>query len=395
MPENATISKDLMEKVDKGLEAMLLKQAEMEKSVKDAADRAATAEEKAAAIEKAHADSMSEVRALMAIKTSEPEAKELVNDMGSFIKASYAHWRNKTPMPESLVQKAVVDFVTTADATAGYLVPTMFNQVILYANEMYGKLLALPGLRVLPVPAGVEMNIPVRSTNPIAAWGTQGVDMTEAEHVYTRATVRPKRLSIYEKASNEMLGAPGTGFREDVTAGFLQALVKAKEVGLFQGDDSGTHPHDGIFVASTVHDNTNLGGTIASLMTFIQESAASNPELGDENAVIFMPPAKRLAHIANLGVTSTNVMATFINKVFNVAGYDVHQHPACLVSTTSWATMFLPKDLIVADTGNLAFDWNPFGGGWTANETWFRAVTHMDWSLKGGMSNAFQKADFI
>lgn len=384
-----------LEKVEQGVAAMLAKQAETDAKVAQFEARALAAEQKAEALDKALTDRMSEVQALMQVKgTPANEAAELVKGFQQFLHEAYMHKKFGKAMSE-VHQKAVADFVTTVDATAGYLVPRIYSGLITEANEMYGALMPLLTNKVT-VPAGVTMPVNSMSTRPSATWDLQGVAMDEAEYVYAQDTVTPKRLSLFVKASNEMLAAPATGFSTNLTNAFLKAIVKAKETAIFVGAAGDTTaPSDGILVKSGVSDQTNLASTIAALWTFIGESIVDNAELADmSNSVIFLTPAKYNTLVGTISGDASTGIATFVNGQFKVGGYPVYQHPATLISTTHWVTMFSPQDVVVADSGNIAFDFNPFGEGWTHNETWIRAVTHMDWSLGGSLAAKFSKADF-
>jgi len=398
-----------LEKVQQGIDAMLAKQAAMEAETKAATERAAAAEAKAEALEKAHADGMSEVRALLALKTSDPEAKELEKGFSQFVRDAWLNFKYQRPMPAGHEQphreyneKAVADFVTTTDATAGYLVPRQYNDLIITANGMYGQL--MPRLNnVIRVPAGVTMPVNARSTNPTATWDLQSVDMDEAEFVYGQDTVSPKRLSLYIKAANEMLAAPNTGFTANITDAFLRAVVTAKETAIIAGTAGATTaPSDGILVHSSVSDKTNITSTVAGLWAFIAEAVQQNPDmLNPQDALFVIPPLKYFTIAGLISGDASTGIATYVNGVLRLGGWEVIPHPACTLSgPVYWACGFNPRDLVVADSQDLAFDFNPFAGtggaagGWVANETWIRAVTHMDWSLGGSLASKFSKADF-
>jgi len=391
-----------LEKVEKGIDALLAKQIEADAAIKSAADRAEAAELKAAALEKAHADNMSEVRALLEVRTSAPEAKEMEKGFRSFIREAYLNYKHGLPMSKGHEQKAVADFVTTTDATAGYLVPRQYNELITTATAMYGQL--LPRLtNTILCPAGVTMPVNSRATNPVATWDLQSVDMDETEFVYAQDTVSPKRLSLYIKASNEMLAAPNTGFTANVTDGFLRAIVTAKEDAIIAGTAGATTaPSDGILVKTGVSDKTNIASTVAGLWAFIAEAVQQNPEmLNPANALFLVPPLKYFSIAGLISGDASTGIATYVNGTLRLGGWEIMPHPACTLSgPVYWACGFNPRDIVIADSQDLGFDFNPYAGtggatgGWVANETWIRAVTHMDWSLGGSLATKFSKADF-
>lgn len=391
-----------LDKVEQGVTAMLAKQAEFEAQVKEAQDRAIAAEQKAEAIAKAHQDGMGEVRALLEVRTSAPEAKELEKGFRSFIREAYLNKFHNIPMSKGHEQKAVADFVTTTDATAGYLVPRQYNELITTATAMYGQL--LPRLtNTILCPAGVTMPVNSRSTNPVATWDLQSVDMDETEFVYAQDTVSPKRLSLYIKAANEMLAAPNTGFTANVTDGFLRAIVTAKEDALLTGvAGATTAPSDGILVKTGVSDKSNIASTVAGLWAFIAEAVTQNPEmLNPANALFLIHPVKYFTIAGLISGDASTGIATYVNGTLRLGGWEVMPHPAMYLSgPVYWAAGFNPRDIVIADSQDLAFDFNPYAGtggaagGWVANETWVRAVTHMDWSLGGSLASKFSKADF-
>lgn len=391
---------ELLGKIQEGIDGLSGKADDHEKQLAELGavkQEVIDLKERAEINEEATRKEQTELRTLLEHQTSVGEADDHIKDLSQFFNEVFRHQRFGEDFSDHV--KAAADFVTTTDATAGYLVPSLSSPAIVAAHQLYGHF--LPMTTRYTAAGGVTLPVNARTSYPVATWGTQGTAMTETEFVYAQDTVTPKRLSLYIKASNEMLAAPDTGFTEDVTASFLEAIVKAKEVGMLQGDADGVGdgtdpPSDGVFVAASTSDQTNISAnTVAALMTFVAESITDNNELYDTNMTkLFTHPAKFYATLAQIGATSNNGLLTISGDGrARIAGYELIAHPGCLVGSTYWGGMFRPKDLIVADSMAVGIDFNAFGTGWTSYETWVRAVTHCDWSL-GGINSRFSKADY-
>lgn len=373
----------------------------------------------AAAVEEAKADleraetafghKIGELRTLLETQHGPSGAQDWFNVAGKWLRGAYHHKRTGVVPSDCKIegydfQKAVADFTTSTSATAGYTVPDLMLPGILAGKDIYGQL--IPRCYRLTVPGGQTMKVPAESTTASGFWRkTQGAAMSEDEFVYAQGSVNPVLVGSYIKAANELLEVPGTGFAENAIKQMLRAIVKKEETGMVQGDSDalGTAldpPSDGILVDTGVTDQTNISAsTLAALVTFISESVADNDELLDTGeAVLLLHPSKVMA-LAAQAISATNLPGALTwadarNGIpGKILGYDYIMHHATLVSATYWAAMFRPMDIVYANSGKIAVDFNDRGDtAWTSNETWIRVMTHTDWALPRAAK--ISKADY-
>ena len=353
---------------------------------------------KTAAEFEATAKDVAEMRKLLTAKHGKSGAEDVKEILHKWIKGTYNHKRyGKVPAEYKLEGydwenggRDKADMTTTTAATAGYLVPTLVRSEVYEMKDLYGKL--LPRLTRITCPAGVTMTIPRDLVQNTAYWRAQGTALGDTPATFQGGSVTPKLLGNVSNIANEMLDAPGASIVEVLTKRMIRSLVRAEETGVLQGDDDGVGdgtdpPSDGVLIAAAGGAQTAIADmTVAKLQLFITESIVDNALLYDTaNAILCLHPAKwRGTNVLVWGATSGAGLAG-INVVTGgpdqFEGYDVIPTPACLISTTYWAAMFDPTEVIYANSGQLALDMNPLGSGWHSNETALRVITHSDWEF--------------
>lgn len=325
-------------------------------------------------------------------KSGAEDVNEVLN---KWLKGAYYHRMNRGEVPDQYKidgyeykrtqldqQKAAADFTTTTDATAGYLVPSLVREEVYAQKDLYGNI--LPLTTKVTCPPGVTMTIPRDLALPDASWTVQGIAITEMEETFQGGTVAPKLVGSHANIANEMMEAPGADIGQVLTSRMLRAIVRAEEGGIIAGDTTNGAPHDGVIVETGISDQTNFGDdTHETLSIFITESLVDNDLLyNQDTSIITMHPSKWRAIKSD---TIADQYGDVINKIMGAKdsfeGYTVLPHPACLITATYWACMFDPAEIIFANSGQMAVDFNPFGTGWHSNETALRVFTHSDWEL--------------
>jgi len=128
----------------------------------------------------------------------------------------------------------------------------------------------------------------------------------------------------------------------------------------------------------------------------VSESVAGVQSLYDtSDTVIFMHPAKVLLLMAStIGAAELTGALSWGSPRDGVPpsilGHRLIAHPMCYIPTTYWACMCHPSNIIVAESGPPAIEFNPYQK-WTTNQTLMRAMTHFDFTV--GIASQITKAD--
>jgi HK97 family phage major capsid protein len=316
-----------------------------------------------------------ELRSFMEAKHGQSGADDFDNEMAKFVSGAFKHSRG---------DKAVADFTTTTDATAGYLVDDILSNELFEIGDVYGTI--LPRCTNLTVPAGTTMKINKDATLPTAYWrAAQGAAMTEAEATLGQASLSPILVGAYIKAANELLESPGVGFGSLMAVRMSRAILKAKEDAILKGASSGSEPSDGLTVVTGVNDQTAIDELdFAGLVAFLGEAAADYAPSADplQNA-LFIDPVKYLAF---MGHATAATMPGFTwadpanSQPASVFGYEMIVHPSMYDGTDYYLGLGDPANIVTASSGEVRVDFNPYSG-WTSNETWMRVFTHFDYEV--------------
>lgn len=334
--------------------------------------------------------------------------KDWKHQFNQFVKACYFKQKyGKLPewlkhmdgvLAENTVEKARVDFTSTTAATAATFVPTLIWDDIVALRDIYGTV--LPLCTRVTVPAGGSFRVPMDAVNPVAYFIAQGTELTEegTPMSFGSATLVPKMTGTWVSMQNELLESAQSNVSGIFAARLIRAIVKKQEEAILQGEDSGDDPHDGLLVIASTNDQTNLASTptLASMCTFVSESVADVQSLYDtSDTAIFMHPAKVLLLMATaVGASELTGALSWGSPRDGVPptilGHRLIAHPMCLISSTYWATMCHPSNIIVAESGPPAIEFNPYQK-WTTNQTLMRAMTHFDFTV--GIASQISKAD--
>lgn len=368
----------------------------------DALERAKASEKAAEVI----AQDVAEMRKATTAAYGPSGAKDYAHEFGAFIQAAH-HVKTKpgAPLPDHL--KARADYVTTTDAQGGIFVPTLLDPMIREIIEVHGKL--WPYLRKITVPAGQAIEVPYDSTLPTMTWRTtQGADMTEDAGPigFGDDDLRPALLHDYVAIANELLESSVINIGEVFATRMISKGIRAIEAGILVGNDSSTHPHDGIIQISNDSGDVNTQSALATptfalVANFIGECIADAEGSADTSAyqLITTPAVANVLASEAVGASELTGMLTWGDPRSGVPGrlmgYDFLTHPSC-VSTTNRMILAPLGNITVAWTGGFAVDFNPYGyassnaEGWVANETLMKVQTHADYGLgnQGEISEA-------
>lgn len=323
-------------------------------------------------------------------------------EFSKWIKAVYHIQKNKK-MPAYL-EKAAADYVGDTDAQGGYFVPELLKPGIIPLTEVHGTL--FPYLDKIIIPPGQDVVVPHDSTLPTMTWrcgstaqGTAGTE--EAGPIAFGAdTLNSKWLHDYVKFANELLQTAAIRVADAFAVRMISKGTRAMEYGVLQGDDSGdAYPHDGVFVASGVNDQTDLATpTFANVCTFLSE--AIDPSTGNEGAAdqggnqLVTTPGAALK-LATEAVGSSELTGMLVwgdprkGIPSKLLGYDFIPHPGAYETNHRIAIGPFQK-VVLGWTGNFKVDFNAVSG-WTSNETWMMVSTHADYVL--GNTDMYSKAD--
>jgi len=316
-----------------------------------------------------------ELRAFMEAKHGASGADDFDAEMNKFLSKAFRHSRG---------DKAVADFTTTTDATAGYLVDDILSSELFEIGDVYGTI--LDRCTNLTVPAGSTMKVNKDATLPTAYWRTaQGTAMTEAEATFGQASLTPALVGAYIKAANELLESPGVGFGSLMAARMARAVLKAKEDAILIGTSAGDEPTDGLLVVAGVNSQTAITEMdFADLVSFLGEAAADYaPSADPTQNVLLLDPVKYLAF---LGQATAATMPGFswadpaTGQPARVFGYEIVVHPSMYDASDYYIGLGDLANIVTASSGEVRVDFNPYSG-WTSNETWMRVFTHFDYEV--------------
>lgn len=322
-------------------------------------------------------------------------AMDYRQEFSKFVKVAYHKQKGKS-IPEYL-QKAAADYVGSTDAQGGYFVPEVLRPTIIELTEVHGTI--WPYLNKVIVKPGQDTVVPYDSTLPTMTWRpAQGGSGTEdaGPIAFGADTINAKFLHDYVKFANELLESADIAVADAFAMRMISKGVRAIEYGVLQGDDSGTHPHDGVFVATSVNDQTDLATpTFALMANFIGEAIADHEGAADTtmNQIITTPAVANVLASEAVGASELTGMLTWGSPrdgvPARIMGYDFIMHPGAYETNHRVAMAPLGK-VTVGWTGNWKVDFNPFSG-WTSNETWMMVSTHADYVL--GNPDMYSKAD--
>lgn len=318
----------------------------------------------------------------------------------------FEHWLDGGQVPQGEkvdmrgvdldVEKTRVDFTSTVAGTAGYFVPTLIWDGIVPIRDLYGTI--LPRCTQITVGPGASHRIPTDALLPVAAFMSQGATAMIEEPTpmtFGAQTLVPQWCGTWISIQNELLESAQSNVASIFALRLLRAVIKREELSILQGSSA---PHDGLLVVSGTNDQTNIGGaTLAYQSTFFSESVADVESLYDtSNTIIVTTPAKAVLLMAS------TVGASELTGAFSwgsprdgvpptLFGFPFIAHPAALISTTHWQTMFHPEDVVVGIDGPAAIDFNPHFK-WTHNQTLMRVMQHFDFAV--GIPGRVSKADY-
>ena len=345
-------------------------------------------------LEKGHAEAATEVKKLrdfLRARHGEEGARDWLMNFNDFISGIY-HTRKFGKLPDHLIGKAATDFITTTDATAGYLVPEILAPGIIEMQDLYGKL--YPRLTKVTVPPGRNLKLNKDAALPVATWrGTQGGAITEeaTPMSFGQDILNTEFIGTYVKIANELLEQPGVNFAAVSASRMISAVVKAIELGVLQGVDT-TEPSDGVLVdAGTTSDTALTANTLAGYATWLEEAVGDHDIASDTSQyMMLVTPAKKINLMAQ-SISATNLPGALAwgdartGAPATLFGYEFVDHPGMTYDPTTgaapYAALVMLKMITLAETGRFAVDINALGAGWTENESWLRVFTHCDWSL--------------
>ena len=281
---------------------------------------------------------------------------------------------------------------TTTDATAGYLAPTLVLNAVYETKDLYGNI--LPLLTKIQSPAGVSINCPRDLVQSTATYKGQGVALAEPGQTFMADTCVPTIIGNMTPIANELLASPGASVVDVFVNRLIRGVVRGEETAIIASNQGGSEPHKGILNATSVNDQTNIADdTHEKLTLFITESLVDAELLyRKEDSVIITHPTKWRAVKADAIADSSWGVNLLDPHAELFEGYRVLPHPACKISTTYWAAMFMPSEIYYVSSGMIAADVNPLGTGWSANVSELRVFTHSDWGI--GVPAHYSKADY-
>jgi HK97 family phage major capsid protein len=348
------------------------------------AELAETREAKSATeaqLEKMAAD-VAEYRAMLDADLGKSGSDDFRSVFNQFVKAVY-HRQKGLPMPAHL-EKAAADYVTSTDATGGYLVPTLVGDQVQQMTLRSGQL--WPHLNKVTIPAGVAVKMPYESTLASVAWRvSQGGAGTEIDPnvAWGADTLRPSWINGYAKVANEAMTAPGISIPDNIAMQLMGQIVRKIEYGVLLGDDSASaYPHDGLLVASSVNSQTALATpTLANVANFIGECIADHEGSGDTSEN-FLVTTDAVAHVLKSAASATgaNAWGDPVSGVpAQLFGYRLITSPHA-ISTTNRLLMSPLGKITVGWTGQFSVSFNE-SLGWASNETWMMVSTHADFGI--------------
>ena len=356
--------------------------------------------------QQATAKVIADVRDILAVKHGQSGADDYRWEMKKWMHHIFAHKSGREVADWAkdgnlAIEKA--DYTTTTGATAGYMVPTTLMPDLVEISLIYGGIKGR--VQSQQMPAGGKMDVSADLVLPTAGYQTnQGTDMAEGGGTLQQDTLTTALCGGFCKIANELLESEIIGFVDWFVSRMAQSIDRVTETGILTGDDDavgdGTDPpHNGVINTTGCNDQTNIAdSTIGSLLTFISEAAADHEASGDPTLnTIVVTPAKLIAMAQDaLGATGLGGVLTWGDPVNGIPpkffGYDIIAHPGAQVSTTHYAIMLNHGSVVVGETRRLAVDLNPYGTGWTSNESWLKVHTHNDFTM--GVPDAHSFADY-
>jgi len=324
-----------------------------------------------------------EMRAYLEAEHGKSGAQDFEHEMSKFISKAFKH--NKTNKTSAgFNEKAVADYTTTTDATAGYLVDDILAKEIFGIGDAYGNI--LPRTTQITVPAGTTLKVNKDLLLPIATWRAtgQGVAMDEDESTFAQATLTPALLGSYVKIANELLDSPDIGFGGIMSARMARSILLAKETAILAGDLENAEPTDGLLNGGLATNDQTAITTLGfdDVAAFLGECIVDYAPSGNpaENQIL-MTQGEYLGLIASGAILTTpgfSFSDPANEQPARIYGYEIVTHP----QMSGFIALGNLKDILVANSGQMSVDFNPYATtGWTANETWMRVFTHCDYEI--------------
>lgn len=336
-------------------------------------------------------------------------AQDYCAEFSKFVHAAYWHKRSggrmtpkgtffgKTMDELSVTEKAAQDFITSPTAEyAGYLVPTQVIPGITEMKDVYGTIYPLIGNKVT-CPPGSKIAINRDSVLPTAAYRTTVSSRTQAQPITEEATgmqwgqdsLVTSWIGSYIIIANELLAQPSVNFGAVAAARLARAVLRKMEEGVLQGDDAAgaPAPNDGILVATGPGTRTAISSfTMAGFLTFLKEHAAFVPPgLNPAETCVIVHP-RDLLNLATLSYATPLLGLLAWGDIVKgipptILGRRIVAHPSALYSAAYYGIAGDMGMVTLAETGGFTIDFNPYGAGWTSNETYLRVFTHAAWSI--------------
>lgn len=286
-----------------------------------------------------------------------------------------------------LVLQSKADFITTTDATAGFLVPDVLMPGIRELLEIYGNL--YPEVTKITAAAGQSLKFNKDAASPVATWrGTQlstiGEEATPMS--FSQTTIVSELLGSYIQIANELLRAPGVNFAAVSTVRMLYAILRKLETGLLAGTTGGGEPADGV-IADATNQGTMATMTFANLLTFLQDCLTDNAYSSDTSRnKLFLTPTDALTLAGEQlggsgdgmliwGDSRKGIPTTFM-------GYDVIVHPAAHNGTSKHVILGDPTTISLVESAAPSVDISEHAGNaFIENASILRVFNHHTWDI--------------
>lgn len=365
---------DLVAKVDTLANDLVEAKADTEKSARKTAEQAVLTEQ------------------LLAVRHGKKGAQDVLMDFSKFIAGAYRakngltipdDWTIDGQKVKALVEKALVDFTTTTDATAGFLVPDILMPEIRELKDIYGTFIGQ--VTEITAPAGVSVKFNADAARPVAAFRAQQGALIPEESTpmsFAQDSVVSELLGTHITIANEMLNAPGGNFSAVSTVRLMHAIVTNAEFGMIAGTTGAGYPSDGILADATAQ-TTLATMTFANLVTFLQECLADNEYSFNTQAnKIFMTPGDLLA-LAGESLAGALVWGKPEEGIpTRLLGYEMVTHPSFNNGSAKHVVLGDPKSISLVNDGKFSIDISPHAGtSFVDNSSILRAFNHYDWNL--------------
>lgn len=334
-------------------------------------------------------------------------ARQFLSDFSKFLRGAFLHTQGRKvegelagSQLEEVVNKAAVEFTTTTDATAGYLVPDILLPGIAELQDIYGNF--YPLVTKVRVPAGVQVLMNKDAARPVATWrAAQGSAMTEESTPmsFGQETFTTELLGTFIFIANELLSNPSANFSAVAVARMVKAINDKLEDGLIKGTTGGGEPNDGI-IADATSQTAIATATFANVVSFLQSCIADNEyAFNPARNKLFMTPTDVLA-LAAEAVGSSELTGMLVwgdprkGVPTTLLGYEVVAHPA-FNNGSKHIMLGDPSTITLGEDGAFSVDYSqhassPTRHSFISNSTMLRVMNHYAWNI--GFAAEWHKA---